>query len=548
MATFYQNFKEYTQRLLATEKSQVTVKAEALLRVALVFPNAYEVGMANLGFQEVYRLFNIHPAVSCERCFLYATPFEKVAQTLETGRPLREFDLIAFSVSFELDYPNVAQILQNSRLALRATTRNHRDPLILVGGTVTLINPTPLAPLIDVFILGEATDILADFIGMLAAHKSTGLKSARSLETLAAHPSCWVPNITAASGRLQPNLRKSWITPIQSSILTPASHFKNMHLIEVGRACGRGCHFCAAGFVYRPACYFPWETILAQAQTNPFQTKRIGLIGAALSDYPRLHTLCQALVDDQFELGLSSFRVDAITPDFVKILVAGGIKNLTLAPEAGSLRLRNVIHKQLTAAEIFSAIEALANSTITTLKFYFMIGLPTETDADLEAIVQLMRQAARRLKSNFKINVSVNAFIPKPGTPFQWSALATEKELTRRRNYLIQELHALKRLQLRPKSARIEVLQALFSQGDSRVGEILIEQAEKHLTWTEILKAYRPLVNEFVFREKLQPEPLPWDFLMSTEKKLKLYLTWQKIKSVTASEFGSPSAETGIGY
>jgi radical SAM superfamily enzyme YgiQ (UPF0313 family) len=536
MPGYSTNFKIHSEKIKASETSFVPVKKEALLRIALVFPNQYDVAISNLGFQEVFRLFNSHPGVICERCFLYPSPLQNLPLTLESGRNLHEFDIIAFSVSFELDYPNLLQILKNSQLELFASERDARDPLIICGGVITMLNPLPLSPFIDVFLIGEAETLIDDFLKLMLEHKNQGLKSAACLDSLQQHPSFWVPNHPAGKKDQIIVARDRRAEPVQSLVISSLSHFKNMYLIEVGRACGRGCRFCAAGFVYRPIHFFPVATLLDRVINNPFQAKRAGLIGSALSDYPDLELLCGKLVDYNFELGLSSFRLDAISPEFLEILEKGGIKSLTLAPEAGSQRLRDIIHKQLTEEQIFSAIHAISKSTIRALKFYFMIGFPGESQTDLDAIVQLMQKIVKIARPDAKIALSFNTFIPKPGTPFQWSPMTAEKLINQKRNYLVTELQKTKRIEVGRKSAREEILQALFSAGNAETGWLIADYVQGKASWSQLLKVNQELVNELIFRPKTLETVLPWDFLLTDEQRKALWKNREKVKIMLMSE------------
>jgi radical SAM superfamily enzyme YgiQ (UPF0313 family) len=534
MNYYNKSYQDYSAAILSQEISTISPKKEALLRVALVFPNSYEVGMSNLGFQEVYRLFNAHPEALCERFFLNPPPFHTVFRSIESGREPRDFDVIAFSVSFEMDYPNIVHFLEQVKLAPLATGRNPRDPLIVCGGIVTMLNPAPLAPIMDCFLIGEAEFLIDPLINLLLQHKHHGLKSAECLEELAAGDHRWVP-------KLEPTPQKkaskdSRQQPIRSCIISPFSHFKNMYLIEVGRACARSCHFCAASEVYRPVKFFDSQTIITAALGNPFQTKRIGLIGSALSDYPNLAEVCRALVAQQCELGLSSFRLDAIDPEFLEILEQGGIRSLTLAPEAGSERLRKLIHKQLTDDQIFSAVEAISKSSISALKFYFMIGLPFELMSDIEAIIILMQKIMRRLNRKYKISISINAFIPKPMTPFQWAPMDSGKNLKHKRKFLTNGLRQFKGVTVVFGNIKGEILQGILSVGNAEVGQRLVQQLAKNGPGEFSLATDENLLEQHLYRPKMVEETLPWDFLLAPQHRISLTQKWQNIVKSLSEE------------
>lgn len=515
---------------LAFEKSMVSIQKEALLRVALVFPNSYEVGMANLGFQELFRIFNQFENVSCERVFWDPTSATK-AESFDNHRPLRDFDIIAFSISFELDYPNMVQLLHTAKIPLRSKQRHLADPLIICGGAITFINPVPISPIIDAFVLGEA-GTQPEFLIKTCIEYRKQLHSPDCLEALAKNESIWVPELDTTTRR--PRRRNQYITetPISSSVISEKSHFRKMFLIEAGRACGRGCRFCAAGYVYRPVRFFPMETIVETVKKNPFHAKRIGLVGSALSDYPDLPELCRRLVAEGHELGLSSFRLDVITPELLDILSQGGVKSLTVAPEAGTDRLRQIIHKQLSAQDIQNALNAFQTSAIRSLKFYFMIGLPFENDADIDGIIDIVNGAAEQLGNGFRLGVSVNAFIPKPWTPFQWTAMEHEKSLKQKRKRLNQAFSKIKGLSFSTKSTRTETLQALFSKGDVQIADLLIEHTLNGNTWTQLLKSHRDLVNSIVYHESEEKDQLAWDFIDNGINRESLWKHWQAAKKI----------------
>ncbi|MGP8330531.1 MAG: radical SAM protein [Methanosarcinaceae archaeon] len=488
--------------------------------------------MSNLGFQEVYRLFNSYPAVQCERCFLYPPPFQDLAQTIESNRNINTYDIIAFSVSFELDYPHILNILKNAQIPFLARERNQWHPLVICGGTITMINPTPIAPLFDAFLLGEAKPLIDDFLKIILAHKKTGLRTIDCLAEIEQHSTFWAPNLHSPRKTVKLIQKDHRKVPIQSSIISPHIHFKNMHLIEVGRACGRGCRFCAAGYIYRPARFFSSNKIIELAYKNPFNTKKIGLIGSALSDYPKLTELCQTLVNSDYQLGLSSFRLDVMNSQFLNILEKSGVQSLTLAPEAGSERLRQIIHKQLTDEQIFTAFETISSTSISSLKLYFMIGLPFENKADIEAILEIIRKALRILKPNIRMTVSINTFIPKPMTPFQWCQMDNEKNLKAKRRYLTNELRNMKNVSVTPKSPRTEFLQGLFSLGDARVCSVILQQFEQKKSWNSILSQHRQMLKQVIFRSKPGDENFPWRFLTNPDSTKFLYKIWQETQGL----------------
>ncbi|MBN2008129.1 radical SAM protein [candidate division KSB1 bacterium] len=519
-------FKKRQSWLLDNERSSVILQKEALVQIALVFPNTYEVGMSNLGFHTLYRLLNGVLGIRCERAFVDAQ-FPEIIRTLESGRTLNEFDIIAFSIAFELDYVNVIRALLVSGLEPFATNRNEHDPIVLAGGVATFINPHPLLPFIDLCFTGELEPMLNVWTDQLlegSRHhwdKATRLQKMQELEGF--FPS-------NGNGPVSPHKRITWNegrqSPQFSTIISSASHFTDMFLVEVGRGCGRFCSFCAASHVYHPVRFFNKATILDVVDEHAIDATRIGLVGAALCDYPEIEPLCTALVERGYKLGLSSFRFETLTSEFLHILERAGIQTITLAPEAGTERLRWIINKRITDQTIFAAINKVAESSIQTLKLYFLIGLPFEQESDLEGIIRMVTRIRGILDRGTRktgLTVSMNAFIPKPFTAFQWAPMNNEKELKSKRRYVERALRKLKGVQLVPKSTRLEVLQGIVSMGDRSIAEILLAMAQKfggslpdlHPWMASITKSRAPAMQ------------LPWDDLHYPIARERLWRQWQ---------------------
>ncbi|UCE07489.1 MAG: radical SAM protein [bacterium] len=524
----YIDFKTYREKILSKEKNQVTIQREALLSIALVFPNSYAVGMANLGFQTIYRLFNQFSGVRCERAFLY-DQFPEITKTLESGEELRNFDVIAFSISYELDFPNLVRILNSAGITPFSTNRHAMEPLVMAGGAIAFMNPTPIAPFIDFFYLGEIEPQLQFFLPLLLQFKQERWGRSELLDRLAEEQGIYVTEKIKRNKikKVYQSSRES--TPQYSLIISPDSHFKNMFLIEVGRGCGRHCHFCAASHIYHPSRIFSKEKILNVIQTYCQDTKRIGLIGAALSDYPHLFDLSKDLVDQGYELGLSSFRLDVINSDFLSILERSKVRSLTFAPEAGTESLRNRIHKNLLDEQIMEAARAIAGSKIQQVKLYFMIGLPTETDEDIQGIVHLVRMIQQILagsRQKKSINVSVNTFIPKPFTPFQWSPMEKESEIRHKRRYLEREFKKIPGVQFTRKSVKEEILQGIFSLGDREVTKAIYYKIKNNTDWHTAWQQTAIDVDSIIHKHKKFEDELPWEFIEYGIPKERLLGNW----------------------
>jgi radical SAM superfamily enzyme YgiQ (UPF0313 family) len=523
-------FFKFRKNILNSEKNAVVLKSEALLSIALVFPNSYAVGMSNLGFQTVYRLFNVLPGVRCERAFFYKN-FPTITKTLESNQELREFDIVAFSVSFEMDFPNIVQILVNAGITPLAEKRDFREPLIIVGGAVTLLNPAPLAPFVDVFLIGELEPKLNTLQEFLLNSKKQNRFKTEILESLNVSSGFYVPARHTKHQKVQKtffDLKK--MNPHYSPIVGQYSHFKNMFLIEVGRGCGRKCNFCAASFIYHPFRIFPAERIIDSIKSFSLNTKRIGLIGSAISDYVRIRELCLQLVEENYQLGLSSFRLDKIDASFLRILERGKVNTITFAPEAGTERLRKLINKNLSQQQIIKAAEVISQSSVQQVKLYFLIGLPGERWEDIEGIVTLiekMHNVFSKSKRAKKVTISVNTFIPKPFTPFQWSAMDSIDEIQRKRKYLNKKLKAMSGVQISPKSTKEEVLQGIFSLGGKDVGLAIYHKIVDKLEWKQAWAKAGVDEQKIIFSAKSYEDELPWDFFESRVTKGNLWKIWK---------------------
>ena len=536
--------REHARQLLSKEVGYVRKPHGNRLRVALAFPNTYFVGMSNLGFQTVYRLFNAEADIVCERVFL--PPKTALADQLASGTPLvtiesqtpvADFDIVAFSVSFEWDYTNVLTLLRLAGLPLRAEARTHRHPLVVIGGAVTFVNPEPLALFADVIAAGEGEALVPS---LLRAFQAASDRADR-LRRLAAERGFYVPSFYDVtfgdSGTIAefvpredtgapPVVRKAAlktteaVDPPATSIFTPDTEFGSRFLVEVVRGCANLCRFCWAGYNYLPVRAFPTERILALAEQARPHSSRAGLVSIALCDHPDIEEILTRLSVMGYSISPASLRLDDLTPTLVRLLRQSGERSMTIAPETGSDRLRRVINKTVTNDQILASAEMIFASGVQNLKLYFMIGLPTETDEDLVAIRDLtlrlreiMLAHARGRGQIGRIVGSVNPLVPKPGTAYQWLPMESDAIIERRIRRMRALLADIDNVYFSIKSERHSFYQALLSLGDRRVAPV-IEAAERNGgNWRAAAAETSVDPGFFVFRDRSSDPVLPWDII-----------------------------------
>jgi len=554
--------KKKAQSLLASEEGVVRKDWGGRVSVALVYPNTYAVGMSNLGFQAVYERLNALPDAVCERVF-FPDP-EDLDELLRTGtepfsleslRPLREFDIVGFSVTYEGDYINVLRLLRMAGIPVRTGDRTPGDPLVLMGGVCAFSNPEPLAPFMDAVAVGEGEELVGEIVAAYAESRAAGTGDLRSrvARRLALLPGIYVPAAYDVSYASDGTIES--VTPIEagapavvtkrrlrdvnrfetrSLLKTPKAEYGHMALLEVGKGCGRGCRFCLEGQVYRPVRHRSLEALRESVATIAKESKRVGLVGACVSDYPWIGELMQILEEYGVEVSISSLRADSLTEDLVASLQRGGHRTLTMAPEAGTERLRRVVRKVITDEQIYAACDLLRKYGIPNLKCYFMIGQPTESMEDVEAIPDLARRMLERLRVPGpdghpfgKLTLSVSSFVPKPWTPFQWAAFDEPRDLEAKLEVIKS---GARRLQVRVvhENPREAGLQALLARGDRRVADFLEIAAALDGDWRRALREWPVDVAFYTRRERSADETMPWDHFDVGVKKAGLLKEWQR--------------------
>lgn len=548
---------------LAEEQGTIRKNWAGKFRIALAFPNHYSVGMSNLGFQYVYGALNSLDDVVCERVFY--PEGEELAQlqeragtllSVESERPVRDFDLLAFSIPYENDYSHAVEMLAMAGIPPLAENRGSEHPLVAAGGVAVFLNPEPLSPFLDFLFIGEAEAILPDFLDVWRDFSERSRDRRELLKALAKNAAgIYVPSLYRVS--YLPDGTLEAVEPIagcdvpakvayrradlstgpvcRTVIFTPNTEFANVSLMEIGRGCGRGCRFCAAGYVYRPLRYHRADKLIEAAEENLPEVPRIGLVSAAVSDHPEISFLCSSLLESGGALSFSSLRADTLTPELVSALQASGHKAVAIAPEAGSDRLRRVINKNITEEEVYSAVELLTQAGILHIKLYFMIGLPTETIDDLNGIVDLVKgvkhnvlKISRGRKQIGTITLSIHSYIPKPFTPFQWVPFAGVKELKERAKWIQRALQKVPNVRVHFDMPKWAYVQALLARGDRRAAMFLEKVAVGGLSWSQAMRDLPFNPDFWVMRERGQDELFPWEVIDHGVRRTYLWEEYQR--------------------
>ncbi len=514
--------------------------------MALVYPNSYGVAMSSLGFQVVYDLLNNNDRVVAERFFHPDKPETSLPPaggkgllSMESLSPLSRFDLIAFSLSFENDYLNVLRILEWGRIPILEESRDDSHPMVLGGGITTMLNPEPMAPFFDAFLLGEAEAVLPRFISLFLDLSSISVGRRKVLRELALEvPSLYVPSlyrphygpdgtlkcIEPVHGgipeRIIPAHDMEVREPAVSVITTPETEFGEKILVELGRGCGRSCRFCAAGYVYRPPRLRRGEDLTKCIDRAISVIGRVGLLSPAVSDTPGIEALAERIVDQGGEFSVSSLRADSLSRELLMSLKRAGQKTVTMAPEAGTDRLRRVLNKHMTGRVILEAASKIASIRDFSLRLYFMVGLPTETPEDVIGIIELAKKIRHRMirESGGRgtiglIRLSVNCFVPKPSTPFQWFPMESVASLKDKQKRIRKAVMKEGGMSVTFDVPRWAYVQTLLSTGDRRAGKILMAANRFKGDWKEAFRRSEVNPDFFVHRPKGLDEVLPWDHI-----------------------------------
>lgn len=531
------------------------------IRFHLTYPNQYWVAMSNLGFQAVYDILARDQRVIVERGFLPERSdepqvFAERWRSFESNRLLADCDIMGFSLSFETDYPHLLRMLNNQGLLFsswqerEAAARDARFPipLIIAGGTAVTLNPEPVADFLDVCVIGEAEELLPELMGAVHQAKQEGWSRERLLLSVAQIEGVYVPRFyqprynedDSVSGYEAPDTvpsrpRRRFVKDISkfktySRILTPETEFKSMFLTETGRGCEMGCRFCVAGYIYRPIRKRSEEALNDTVEIGLENSDAIGFVGAAVSSHKSISKLAKTVADRGARASLSSIMSQKVSKVLAASISESEYKTVALAPEAGSERLRRAAGKRVSNEQVITAATEMAEAGIRGFKLYFIVGLPTETDQDIDAIAQLaidIRDAVVAVsKPTGKlawVALSVNPFIPKASTPFQWEPMLSPKVLDQKIERVRSLVRKIPNLEMRFEPPKESYFQGLLSRGDRRVGKLLLEVERRKETWKWLIsKTSRRIV----------PEVPPVDFYVSRRISFHEVLPWESVDSL----------------
>ncbi|MDY6863432.1 MAG: radical SAM protein [Thermodesulfobacteriota bacterium] len=529
----------------------------------LGYPNYYHIGMSNLGFLSIYKILNQIPDALCERVFLPS--FEDTLEyrkhstplfSLESCQPLYQFHLIAFSVSFENDYPNILTMLDLAKIPLKSLDRDNSYPLVIGGGVALTLNPEVLSDFLDLIVIGEGEDFFQKFMEIYMEYYQRFEDKEDLLEKLSQIEGTYAPRFYRktyhASGNLKAifpykdfhpkkiKKRKASVkNPLYSRIQTKQTELGDMFLMEIRRGCNWGCRFCAAGHIFRPPRNADYNNIISVLDESSLKNKKIGLIGTSVSEHPKLNDICMFIKEKTGGFSVSSLRFNTVTKELVRGLKESGHKTVSLAPETGSPGLRKIINKNISDEEIFEAVYLILNEGIKNLKLYFMIGLPFETREDIESIISLCKKVkhiflktGKSKKFLGKITLSINPFVPKPWTPFQWHPFLEVEELKKRLKKITNALKKESNIIINFEPPKWSHIQALLSRGDSKVSKILLSVHQNNGNWEKTFREIDINPHFYTYRQREKDEVFPWDIIDMGIKKEFLWEEYQKSLSL----------------
>ncbi|MBF0542366.1 MAG: radical SAM protein [Nitrospirae bacterium] len=508
--------------LINQEQGVVKKDHGGKIRVCLVYPNTYRTGMSNLGFRIVYFLLNDMLDVVCERTFLPEdiSVYKKTNTEIfsyESAAPLSNFDIIAFSVSFENDFPNIVKILNLANIPIYSSMRNHHHPLLIMGGACCYLNPEPVADFFDICFVGEAEGMMSDFI---EAYKHSESKDAL-FDNIKDSKGIYIPSMNTK------HVEGCFIKDIDSlkffpQLITPNTEFSNMYLVEAQRGCPWRCRFCAISAIYSDKRKRGLESIKTEINEAARYSKRIGIIGPSLTEYPHI---MEILDIKGVEFSITSLRANSRA---VEIISKINKNSVSIAIESASVRLREAINKRLNTEDIMETCRQILKSDASTLRLYFMIGLPMETDVDVQAIVDMVKEIRKTSKKG-NIALTVSVFVPKPITPLQWHPMADRAVVKNRLKIIKQGFKTIDNIKVTHDSIKNSYMQGFFARGNRSLSRVLELMNNNDDDWSQAASNAGINSNDYIFRQFEFEDILPWDFLYTDDYKTNLIKEYKKI-------------------
>ena len=528
------------KRILQREVGVIQKNWKNKVSVALVYPNHYALGMANLGFQSVYHLFNQQDHIVCERFFIPDYRQSKKMISVESGRVLASFNIIAFSISFEMDYIHVIHTLDCAAIPFYSKDRSEKTPLVIAGGVAISINPEAIAPFIDIFLIGEAEISLPSFLTIYSPH----ISKFQCIQQISDHvPGVYIPQLRPTTGIKRPYCSDLNSNITCSAIISNQTVFDANYLIEVSRGCPHGCRFCSAGFIHRPPRFQSISKIEScMIQAKP-KVNKIGLVGAAVSDLPHLQSVCEIAQQNSIQLAFSSLRANDMPMWLLNTLKISKIKTATIAPDAGTERMRTIINKGLKEQEILLSISKIVSAGIPNIKLYFMIGLPQETMDDVHGIVELCQTIKQEFLRVSRLNgfmgnvtVSLNCFVPKPFTPFQFHGMESISLLNQKINYIQKQLKSIPNIKVIADQPKKAYIQGLLSKGNQELAHLIVLAYQMNGNWTQAIKTSKIDIASYVNQTRSINDTLPWEIIDHRIRKSFLWEEYQKALQIKPSQ------------
>jgi radical SAM family uncharacterized protein/radical SAM-linked protein len=558
-------FVQMPSRYMGTEINRIQKDPSSVsLSVALAFPDLYEIGSSHFGIQILYHVLNQRKDIVAERVFAPQKDLEDLLRrwnlplmSLENQRPLKQFDLVGFSLLYELNYTNVLNMIDLAGLPLLAADRGATDPVVLAGGPC-VCNPEPMADFFDAMVFGDAEQLILQIADEWLRWKADSGTRIDLLQRLAKLDGIYVPRLFKASydtmgfqhldpeAGVRATVKREIISDLDSApfpdrpVMPFARPVHDRLRLEISRGCTRGCRFCQAGMIYRPVRERSPATILDMAREGLASTgyEDLSLLSLSTGDYhclgPLMETLMQRCQSKRVAISLPSLRAGVLTPRLMELIRSVRKTGFTIAPEAGSQRLRDVINKNISFEDVAKTVQDAFGMGWRLIKLYFMIGLPTETDADLDAIVDMVRQLNTIKGPNGRkgrINVSVTTFIPKAHTPFQWASQISLDESQEKIAYLKSAFDKMRRVRFKWQGPGMSLIEGILARGDRRMG-MVVQNAWKNgcrfdgwtdqfnlARWMESMGRSEVPIDFFTCRKRRQEEPLPWEHMDSRVEK-----------------------------